>query len=326
MHCFVAVFAICFAMSHSLQQHNHLCTCAHASLKTIHSTPTVDPKIMFAFLFGSDKFNDYIGSLATATSASIGDSDLVTAIDARKLQKRRVTRLAIKLIKRLEPWVQENEGGTPPAENGPICQAWKEEAAELCKASFGHPLVKAIGEAYYLLATQYQGSIETGQGFPSISKWYAGKKAGMEQRRAATKNKVKQFSMGMKMMELQLKLKQEMEKAQTDEERTKIAQEAEEVATEMMINALWTTCIVDITSTLYEACNMVFFDQSVGKSVRKSRAKAVAQLGKIMMDIPRQENDEEKDFKQLYEEAAMAAMVETLRRKEEGGQAKAESE
>ena len=117
-----------------------------------------------------------------------------------------------------------------------------------------------------------------------------------------------------------------MEKAQTDEERTKIAQEAEEVATEMMINALWTTCIVDITSTLYEACNMVFFDQSVGKSVRKSRAKALAQLGKIMMETPRPDNAEEKDFKQLYEEAAMAAMVETLRRKEEGGQTKPESD
>ena len=122
--------------------------------------------------------------------------------------------------------------------------------------------------------------------------------------------------MGLKMMELQLKLKEAMEKAETDEERNQIAKEAEEVATEMMMKALWTTTVVDITSTLYETCNMVFFDQSVDKAVRKSRAKALKQLGEIWMNIPEPEEGEEKDYRTLYEDAAMAAMVETLRRKE----------
>ena len=60
----------------------------------------------FAFLFGSDKFNDStIGRLAVATSASIGDSPKVSLVDARELQKRRVLRLALKEASKLEPWV-----------------------------------------------------------------------------------------------------------------------------------------------------------------------------------------------------------------------------
>lgn len=279
------------------------------------STTALDPKVLFAFLFGSDKFHDYIGNLASATSASIGDSNVVTQLDARKLQKRRVARLAITLVERITPWVEEIEGGTPPAPDGPIAAAWKQQAEELCQTSFGYPLVKAIGEAYFLLATQYQGSMETGQGVPSISKWYSGQKAAMEQRKAELKNKRNQFSVGLKMVELQMKLKEALEKAETEEERAKIAKEAEEAAQEMMVKALWTTTVVDITSTLYEVCNMVFFDASVEKSVRKSRAKAVSELGTIWMNVPEPDKADEKDFKQLYEDAISIA-VETLRRKE----------
>lgn len=280
-------------------------------------TPTVEPKVLFAFLFGSDKFGDIFGRLATATSTSVGDSEMVTEIDARKLQKRRVTRLASKLIERISPWLREAGDET---NDESVISAWKEEAEELCRTSFGYPLVKTVGEAYYLLALQFQGSTESGQGLPTLSKWYSGKKAGMEQKRNAFKNKRKQFSTGLRMMDLQAKLKEEMEAARTDAERAEIAREAEEAATEILVRALWTTTVVDITSTLYETCQMVFFDQSVDKNVRKQRAKAVEQLGKVWMDIPEPPNGGEgaTDYKDMYEEAALAAMMETLRRKGEG--------
>ena len=282
-------------------------------------TPTLEPKIVFAFLFGSDKFRDVFGNLATATSSSVGDSELITEIDARKIQKRRVTRLASKLIKRITPWVREAERGTTPVGNGPLMQGSKKEAEDLCSTSFGYPLVKTVGEAYYLMAVQYQGSVESGQSLPSFSKWYSGKKAGMDKGRNARKNRRSQFSAGVKMIDLQTKLKEAMDAAQADEECAQIAKEAEEAATELLVRALWTTTVVDITSTLYETCQMVFFDQSVGKNVRRDRANAVTQLGKLWMELPEPHNDSEahRDFKELYEEAALAAMVETLRRKGE---------
>ena len=62
---------------------------------------TVDPAILFAFLFGSDKFGDYVGRLAMATSALVADSPKIGAKEARVVQRRRVVRLAIKLADRV---------------------------------------------------------------------------------------------------------------------------------------------------------------------------------------------------------------------------------
>jgi hypothetical protein len=64
-----------------------------------------DPGLLFAFLFGSDKFGDYIGRLAMATSALVADSPKIGQKEAKILQMRRVTRLAIKLAARLHIWI-----------------------------------------------------------------------------------------------------------------------------------------------------------------------------------------------------------------------------
>jgi uncharacterized protein with PIN domain len=100
--------------------------------------PKVDPSTLFAFLFGSDKFNDYIGRLATATSAMVGDSPKVSVETARIIQHRRVTRLAVKLAERLQKWTEEDYD---------LCTTmWETESAELATASFGPQLVHLIGK------------------------------------------------------------------------------------------------------------------------------------------------------------------------------------
>ncbi len=100
--------------------------------------PKLDPAILFAFLFGSDKFNDYIGRLATATSAMIGDSPKLDIAQARILQQRRVTRLAVKLAAKLQPWVEEDHD---------LCKTlWQTEAVDLSTANYGIQLVHTIGK------------------------------------------------------------------------------------------------------------------------------------------------------------------------------------
>jgi DnaJ domain len=103
----------------------------------------VDPTILFAFLFGSDQFKNYIGRLSTATSASVGDSPKISIKDASELQKRRVTRLAVALINKITRWVEavgdETKKTTVEAE-------WIADADTLSKASFGYQLVTTIGK------------------------------------------------------------------------------------------------------------------------------------------------------------------------------------
>lgn len=100
--------------------------------------PKLDPTILFAFLFGSDKFSGYIGRLATATSALVGDSPKISVETGRIIQHRRVVRLAATLAEKLQPWV---------AEDYDMCKTlWQTEAADLSTASYGVQLVHLIGK------------------------------------------------------------------------------------------------------------------------------------------------------------------------------------
>ena len=104
--------------------------------------------------------------MATATSALVADSPKIGAVEARTVQKRRVTRLAFKLSERLQFWVEEDYE---------LAKASFESAAlDLSKASYGTELIHLIGKVYSLSAHQFLGSTSSGVGMPSIAKWAKG--------------------------------------------------------------------------------------------------------------------------------------------------------
>lgn len=121
------------------------------------------------------------------------------------------------------------------------------------------------------------------------------------------------------MVTLQAKFQQKLEQAKTNEERTAIEQEFERAASATLLKVFWTTTVVDISSTLYEVAQTIFFDQSVDKGTRKLRATGLQALGEIFANSPDppKASEKEKDAKEVYEEAAFAAMLETIKRKDE---------
>lgn len=249
----------------------------------------LDPTILFAFLFGSDKFDGYVGRLATATAAEVGDSPKVSKEVGRQIQKRRVTRLAVKLAAKLQPWVDQDYD---------LCKTlWLEEARELSTASFGFEMVTTIGKIYNLTAVQFLGSLDSGIGFPSIAKWATKQRAAMEMGKDARKNKVDTLRAGMEMMKVKGELEKELAEAKTDEEKKAVEAKMEEASGATMLKILWFTAVVDITNTLHETCQMV---------------------SEIWMNCPEPEgmSEVEKDAKTLYEEAAYNAMLEVIARKE----------
>lgn len=104
----------------------------------------VDPMMLYTLLFGSEKFNHHIGKLAAVTSTRVGIevSSKITLNDSRLLQKRRVTRLALKLAERLSVWAEDNEKDIAK-------KKWEEEAMFLCDASYGEKLVHVIGQVSF---------------------------------------------------------------------------------------------------------------------------------------------------------------------------------
>ena len=123
---------------------------------------------------------------------------------------------------------------------------------------------------------------------------------------------------GMKMMVAQQKAAQELAQAATEEERKDKAAAMEHAQMFGMLNIMWTTTVVDITTTLHQVVQMVLHDQSVDLSTRKRRAGGLQEMGTIFMALSApNESGQPEDAKKLYEEAAFAAMLETIKRKEE---------
>lgn len=274
----------------------------------INGNGNTDPSILMAFLFGSDKFNDYFGRLATSTAAMVGDSTDLSAADARTLQERRCARLAKKLSEKAQPWVNKDYE---------LCETmWATAATDLTKASFGYQLVQLLGMAYEVTALQFLGSNESGIGMPSIGKWAEAQKAKRKRKKAGRKNDFESVMATLDAMKLQQDYQQKLKAAQTDEEKAILQKEFEEATQATMLRLIWTTTAVDITSTIHETCQMTFFDQSVDKETRKQRAHAVKNLGLVFQACPEPEKPMQ-DAKNLFEDAALAAMVETLKRKDE---------
>jgi DnaJ-class molecular chaperone len=118
----------------------------------------VNPALLFEFLFGSDKFKKYVGRLAAATSASLGDSTELSAANARILQLRRVKRLAVTLAIKLQCWV--DAAGTKEAEIQ--CKArWMNDAKDLSAASYSVQLVHTIGKVGIQQSVQKTGCKDT---------------------------------------------------------------------------------------------------------------------------------------------------------------------
>ena len=93
-----------------------------------------------------------------ATSALVADSPKIGAKEARIIQQRRVTRLAIKLAERLQGWTEEDYDGSKAI--------WESAAASLGLLSYGTELVHLIGRAYSLSAHQFLGAMDSGVGMP----------------------------------------------------------------------------------------------------------------------------------------------------------------
>ena len=97
----------------------------------------LDPRMVYFFLYGSDKFHAFTGSLAAATAAEIADTILISDNEIVTVQRRRCLRLAALLLERIECYILGDEEGT--------IAVWKEYAQPLVEAYFGYEMLNLIG-------------------------------------------------------------------------------------------------------------------------------------------------------------------------------------
>ena len=263
----------------------------------------VDPSAFFAMLFGSDQMEGLVGRLQLATLAAAG-ADL-TKDERRRLQERRVGRLAVKLAAMLQGYVDAKDAGAMKTFESQM----KAMAEHLVTASYGDIMLHTIGFVYEKQALEFQTDPVGGMG-TWADLGFRANYARMEQMGKRMQSQFNALGAGMKVISTMRSADAEAKKAgpggDASSNEAAMQKRQADVLNHVM-EAIWNASALDIESTIRKVCDKVLHDFAVSKEVRGRRARGLEVLGKIFQEVkaPEGKGDRMRDVEEAMRKAFM---------------------